>query len=105
ITKFVDDKSFVNREFLEKQKQEGLKRKLAGFKLLEKGIPRKDYAIENKDGHQIGIVTSGSISPVLNCGIGMGYLKPEFCEPGTTVYIRIRNRAIPAMIEKMPFRK
>lgn len=105
ITKFVDNKPFINRDNLQKQKEEGLERRLIGFKMTERGIPRNGYAIENEAGEEIGIVTSGSISPVLNVGIGMGYVAPEYAKPGTTLHIRIRNKAIPAEVVKTPFRK
>ncbi|MEG1586153.1 MAG: glycine cleavage T C-terminal barrel domain-containing protein, partial [Bacteroidales bacterium] len=105
ITKFADNKPFINREQLQKQKEEGVVRKLIGFQMTEKGIPRHGYAIEDAEGNEIGVVTSGSISPVLNAGIGMGYVKPEFSKPGTAVYIRIRNKAIGAEVVKTPFRK
>ncbi len=105
ITKFAENKPFINRPQLEKQKAEGVVRKLAGFELKEKGIARHGYAIENEQGEEIGVVTSGSISPTLKTGIGMGYMKPEYTKPGTTIYIRVRNKAIPAEIVKTPFRK
>ena len=105
ITKFVDNKPFINRENLQKQKEEGLVRKLVGFRMTERGIPRHGYAIEDASGREIGIVTSGSISPVLNVGIGMGYVAPEFAKPGTPLFIRIRNKAIGAEVVKTPFRK
>lgn len=105
ITKFAENKPFINRKQLEDQKNGGLVRKLAGFELKEKGIPRHGYVIENEQGEEIGVVTSGSISPVLKTGIGMGYMKPEYAKPGTTIYIRVRNKAIPAEVVKTPFRK
>ncbi len=103
ITKFVDNKPFIGREKLEKQKNEGLKRRLRWFVLEEKGIPRKDYEIINEEGENIGIVTSGTISLVLKRGIGMGYIDSGFGRIGDMVYIRIRNRAIKAKIVKPPF--
>ena len=105
ITKFVDNKPFINRSSLEKQKSEGVVRKLIGFELIEKGIPRHGYEIEDAQGNTIGVVTSGSISPVLKIGIGMGYVKPEFATVGTPIFIRIRNKAVAAKVFKMPFRK
>lgn len=105
ITKFVDNKPFINRDNLQKQKEEGLVRKLVGFRMTERGIPRNGYAIENADGKEIGVVTSGSISPVLNVGIGMGYVAPEYAAPGTPLHIRIRNKTVAAEVVKPPFRK
>ncbi|MCX2743372.1 glycine cleavage system aminomethyltransferase GcvT [Mangrovivirga sp. M17] len=103
ITKFTKD--FVNSENLKKQKEEGVDRKLVGFILEEKGIPRKDYPIEDADGNQIGMVTSGSQSPMLEKGIGLGYVKKEFASPGTEIYIAIRKRKLKAKVEKLPLYK
>lgn len=105
ITKFVDNKPFINRENLQKQKNEGLVRKLIGFKMSERGIPRHGYAIEDENGKEVGVVTSGSISPVLNVGIGMGYIAPEYAALGTKLNIRIRNKTVAAEVVKPPFRK
>lgn len=105
ITKFVENKPFINRENLQKQKEEGVTRKLIGFTLTERGIPRNGYVIENEEGQEIGVVTSGSISPVLNAGIGMGYVASEYAKPGTAIKIRIRNKSIGAEVVKPPFRK
>ena len=105
ITKFTDDKNFTNRAALEKQKKEGVTRKLCGFELLEKGIPRHGYDILDKAGNKIGVVTSGTMSPVLGIGIGLGYVKPEFSATGTEIEIQIRNKNIAAKVVKPPFRK
>ena len=88
------------------QKKEGVTRRLRGFVLKERGIPRKDYEIVNSpyEGNSvIGRVTSGTLSPVLNKGIGMGYVAREYSAFGTTVFIRVRKKTIPAGIVKMPF--
>ena len=105
ITKFVDNKPFVGREVLEKEKAEGISRKLCCFELVDKGIPRQGYEIVNVGNEVIGKVTSGTISPVLKVGIGMGYVKPEFAKPGTEIYIKVRNRNLKANVIKAPFRK
>jgi len=105
ITKFVENKPFIGREVLEKEKAEGLSRKLCCFELLEKGIPRHGYEIVHADGEVIGHVTSGTISPVLKSGIGMGYVKPKYATEDTTIQIRIRNRNLKAVVVKPPFRK
>ncbi|MCL2650655.1 MAG: glycine cleavage system aminomethyltransferase GcvT [Candidatus Azobacteroides sp.] len=105
ITKFVDGKNFIARNILEKEKQNGVSRKLCGFILNEKGIPRHGYEIVNASGEIIGVVTSGSISPSTKEGIGMGYVKPEYAELNSTVYIRIRNKDLAAYVTKPPFRK
>nr|WP_040497023.1 glycine cleavage system aminomethyltransferase GcvT [Fulvivirga imtechensis] len=100
ITKFTKD--FTNSENLKKQKEEGITRKLVGFKMVDKGIPRHDYVIENAEGNEIGKVTSGTMSPVLNHGIGLGYVKKEFATPGTEIYIAVRNRKLKAEVAKLP---
>jgi aminomethyltransferase len=103
ITKFVDGNDFVDREYLQKQKDDGCKRKLVCFKMIEKGIPRKDYQIANSQGDIIGNVTSGTMSPVLKIGIGMGYIETEQSAINTEIYIKIRDKNLKAMIIKPPF--
>jgi aminomethyltransferase len=103
ITKFVDNKPFIDRPLLEKQKKEGVTRKLVGFKLSEKGIPRHGYEIADQNGTIIGKVTSGTLSPVLKVGIGMGYVLTPFSTIGKVIYIVIRGKLIPAEIVKPPF--
>jgi aminomethyltransferase len=103
ITKFTDEKEFIDKPLLMKQKSEGTTRKLRGFKMIDKGIPRHGYEIVNENDEVIGLVTSGSVSPVLNIGIGMGYIQSEYSGIGATVYIRIRNKNIKAEIAKLPF--
>ncbi len=105
ITKFTEGNNFVNREALQKQKEEGVKRKLVGFEAIEKGIPRQDYPIVDKDGREIGIVTSGTMSPTLKKPIGMGYVKTGYHKPGTEIFINIRKKSIKAKIVKRPFLK
>lgn len=105
ITKFAENKPFVGRDVLEKEKTEGVSRKLCCFELLEKGIPRHGYDIVNAAGEEIGQVTSGTISPVLKSGIGMGYVKPEYAKAETEFFIRIRNKNLKAQVVKPPFRK
>jgi aminomethyltransferase len=103
ITKFNNGRKFIDREFLMMQKTEGVTRKLRGFIMLERGIPRHEYELVNSEGSVIGIVTSGTMSPVLNKGIGMGYVAKEYSAFGTHIYIKIRNKTIPAEIVKLPF--
>jgi len=105
ITKFVDGKNFTNRAELERQKKEGVSRKLCAFELIEKGIPRHGYEITDKMGAQIGIVTSGTMSPMLRKGIGMGYINPEYSTLETSIFIRIREKLIEAKVVKPPFRR
>lgn len=103
ITKFT--KEFTNSEALKKQKEEGVTRKLVGFELTERGIPRHDYEITDKDGNIIGIVTSGTMAPSLNKGIGLGYVPAEYAAEGSQIFIRIRKNDIPAQVVKLPFYK
>ena len=103
ITKFT--KEFVNSENLKKQKEAGVTRKLIGFELLERGIPRHDYEIVDATGNNIGIVTSGTMAPSLGKGIGLGYVKTEFAALDTEIYIQIRNNKVKAKIVKPPFYK
>ena len=103
ITKFTKD--FVNAENLKKEKENGPKQKLIGFELTERGIPRQGYQITDANGNAIGHVTSGTMSPSLNKGIGMGYVSVEEATQGNTVYISIRKNSVPAVIVKPPFYK
>jgi len=103
ITKFNNGRQFIDREFLTMQKNEGVTRQLRGFEMLEKAIPRHGYELADAEGNIIGVVTSGTMSPVLNKGIGMGYINKEYSAFGTTVYVKIRNKAVPAEVVKTPF--
>lgn len=103
VTKFTKD--FTNAAGLKAQKEEGVSRKLVGFEMLEQGIPRAHYEIANAEGETIGEVTSGTQSPMLNKGIGLGYVKTEFAAPGTEIFIKIRNKAVKAGVVKPPFYK
>ena len=105
ITKFVDGKDFTNRAELERQKKEGVARKLCAFELVDKGIPRHGYDIMDAAGETIGHVTSGTMSPVLKKGIGMGYVKTAYAKVGSEIYIQVRNRNLKAQVVKAPFRK
>lgn len=105
ITKFVDGKNFTNRAMLEQQKKDGVSRKLCAFELMDKGIPRHGYEIVNEKNEVIGTVTSGTMSPVLKKGIGMGYVKPEYAKVGTEIFISVRGRSLKAQVVKPPFRK
>ena len=104
ITKFVDDKPFLSREILEKQKAEGLKRKLVGFKLIDKGIARQGYEVVDKEDNVIGTVSSGSISPHLKIGIGMAFVDIAYTKPETEIFIKVRNRNLKGKVVKTPFR-
>ena len=101
IKKFTKD--FTHASDLKKQKQEGVKRKLVGFKMIDKGIPRHDYPIKDASGKPIGKVTSGTISPVLGVGIGLGYVSIENSQPGSEIFVDVRGRSLKAMVHKTPF--
>ncbi len=103
ITKF--DKKFTNSEALLLQKEQGVSKKLVGFEMVDRGIPRHDYEIVDADGTNIGIVTSGTQSPSLGKAIGMGYVKTEFAGVDTEIYILIRDKKIAAKVVKLPFYK
>ena len=103
ITKF--DKEFTNSANLKAQKEAGVTKKLVGFELIERGIPRHDYEIVDADGNNIGIVTSGTMAPSLGKGIGMGYVKTEFAAADSEIFIQIRNNKVAAKVVKMPFYK
>ena len=103
ITKFVEGKDFIDRPLMEKQKAEGVTRKLVGFKMIDRGIPRHGYDIADAEGNKIGVVTSGTMSPCLKIGIGMGYVKPEFSKVGNNVYIKVREKLLKAEVVKLPF--
>lgn len=104
ITKFTKE-DFVNKEGLEQQKKEGVKRKLVAFELGDRGIPRQGYPILDRDENEIGQVTSGTMSPSLGKGIGLGYVPTEHAAVGTEIKIRIRKNAVEATIVKLPFYK
>ena len=103
ITKFT--KEFVNSEKLKVEKELGTVRKLVGFELVGRGVPRQDYEIVDKDGNLIGIVTSGTMAPSLNKGIGLGYVTTPFSTPDSEIYIRIRKNDVLAKVVKLPFYK
>lgn len=103
ITKFKDYKQFIDKELLLKQKNEGVSRKLKGFEMTDRGIPRHGYDIVDVDGNVIGVVTSGTQSPVLEKGIGMGYINKVYSSLGSEIYILVRNKRLKAKIVKMPF--
>lgn len=104
ITKFAENKPFIGREALEKEKAQGIKRKLCCFEMIDRGIPRQGYEIACQD-EVVGEVTSGTMSPTLKIGIGMGYVTPELAKPGTEIEIKVRNRSLKAKVVKPPFRK
>ena len=103
ITKF--NKDFINSESLKKQKEIGVSNTLVGFELSQRGIPRQGYAIVDAQGNSIGRVTSGTMSPSMGKGIGLGYVPMALKEVGSQIHIQIRNKIVPAMVVKLPFYK
>jgi aminomethyltransferase len=103
ITKFTKD--FTNRAAIEKQKTDGVTKKLVGFEMIDRGIPRHDYQIADSNGNIIGKVTSGTQSPTLNKAIGMGYVNKDFAKADTEIFVVIRDKAIKAKVCKIPFLK
>jgi aminomethyltransferase len=102
ITKFT--KEFTNSKYLKNEKETGPKRKLVTFETIERGIPRKDYEIYSNENNKIGIVTSGTMSPSFNKGIGMGYVETGYTKIGEFVFIKIREKLIKSKIIKLPFK-
>jgi len=103
ITKFAEGKDFIDRALMEKQKAEGVTRKLVGFRMIDRGIPRHGYTIAAAGGGEIGHVTSGTMSPCLKVGFGLGYVKPEYAKPGTEIAVVIREKPLRAEVVKIPF--
>jgi len=105
ITKFIDGKDFIDKEILLSQKQDGVSKRLKGFVMIDRGIPRQHYEVVNADSETIGEVTSGSMSPMMKQGIGMAYLEKGYWKEGTDIFIKIRNKTLRAQIVKMPIYK
>lgn len=103
ITKFTKD--FVNAEMLKKQKEEGVSKKLVAFKLDNRGVPRHGYEIVDEENNVIGEVTSGTMSPSLKIGIGMGYVPKTYAKLGSKIGIKVRNKSLAATVVKLPFYK
>lgn len=103
ITKFTKD--FTDSELLKKQKEEGVSRKLIAFEMIDRGIPRHDYPIQDANGTIIGKVTSGTMSPSMKIAIGLGYVTTEFSQPDSEIYINVRDKGIKAKVVKLPFYK
>ncbi len=101
ITKFT--KEFTSKNIFEKQKAEGVKRKLVGFEMIDRGIPRHHYEIKDAAGNKIGYVTSGTQSPTLQKAIGLGYVATEHAIPDVEIFITVRDKTLKAKIVKMPF--
>ena len=103
VTKFTKD--FVNSEALKAQKEAGLTRKLIGFEMIDRGIPRGHYELCDAEGNTLGEVTSGTQSPTLQKGIGLGYVPTEFAKAGTEIFVKVRDRLLKAQVVKTPFVK
>ncbi|HWV31166.1 MAG TPA: glycine cleavage system aminomethyltransferase GcvT [Dyadobacter sp.] len=103
VTKFT--KGFINSEALKAQKEAGLKRKLIGFEMIDRGIPRGHYELCDAEGNKVGEVTSGTQSPTLQKGIGLGYVPTEFSKAGTGIFVKVRDRLLKAQVVKTPFVK
>lgn len=105
IVKLKSKTDFIDRAIIEKQKHAGVSRKLVGIELLERGIPRHGYKLLSMDAKEIGEITSGTMSPTLQKGIGMGYVSIEHAQPETEILVQVRNRNLKARIVKFPFLK
>ena len=105
ITKFTDEKDFIDKAFLLNQKTNGVSKKVVGFELIDKGIPRQDYEICDEAGNVIGVVCSGTMAPSLKIAIGTGHVKTEFSKLDTIIYIKVRDKLLKAKVVKMPFYK
>ena len=103
ITKF--NKNFINSENLKKEKEEGVSRKLVSLEIIDRGIARKDYVVVDNDDKEIGMVTSGTMSPTLKKAIAIAYVKTEFSKIGTEVFVQVRNKQLKAKVVSMPFVK
>jgi aminomethyltransferase len=103
VTKF--NKSFINDQQIKNQKENGVEQKLVAFKLLDRGIPRKDYKIVDENNKEIGTVTSGTMGPSVKMSIGLGYVKKQFSAVDSKIYLSIRNKSIAAQVVKLPFYK
>ncbi len=101
ITKFTKD--FTAKEIIEEQKAEGVDRKLVGFEMIDKGIPRHGYEIKDQGGAQVGYVTSGTQSPTLGKAIGMGYVRAAFAMHDTPIFVKVRDKLLQAKVVKIPF--
>lgn len=104
ITKLAKG-DFVDSDFLSNQKAEGIKKRLVGFEMIDRGIPRHGYIIVDAEGNEIGTVTSGTMAPSLKKGIGMGYVNLPYNKSETEIFIQVRNKNLKAKVTKLPFYK
>ncbi len=105
ITKFVDGNDFIDRKLFEEQKANGVPRRLKGFVMVDRAIPRHDYEVCDENGDVIGKVTSGTMSPMIKKGIGMAYVDKGYWKEGSEFFIRVRNKLVKAVVKKPPFFK
>ncbi len=105
ITKFTDEKDFINKDIFLKQKTDGTSRRLVGFEMVDRGVPRHGYDVVDSDGNIIGIVTSGTMGPSVKQGIGMAYVPKAYMKSGSEIFISIRDKALKAQVVKTPFYK
>jgi aminomethyltransferase len=103
VTKFTKD--FINSDDLKSQKEAGVKNKLVGFEMIDRGIPRGHYELCDAEGNKLGDVTSGTQSPTLQKGIGLGYVPTEYSKPETEIFVKVRDRLLKAKVVKLPFVK
>lgn len=103
VVKLNKESDFIDKEYLKTQKENGIRKKLIGLEMLERGIPRHDYQIADNHNNIIGKVTSGTMSPILQRGIGMGYVDSDYAKVGETVYLHVRNKTLKASVVKFPF--
>ncbi|MFZ9732033.1 MAG: glycine cleavage system aminomethyltransferase GcvT [Schleiferiaceae bacterium] len=103
ITKFT--KEFTNSAALKAQKEQGVARKLVGFKLIDRGVPRHGYPVVDESGQPVGVVTSGTMAPSLNEAIGMAYVPANSAAPGQTIWVEVRGKALKAEVVSLPFYK
>lgn len=105
ITKFTDDNNFIDRELFESHKENGVPRRLKGFVMEDRAIPRHNYEVTDADGEVVGVVTSGTMSPMLKKGIGMAYITKPYWKVGSEIYIKVRNKLAKAVVARPPFYK
>jgi len=105
ITKFTDEKDFIDKPLLLKQKQEGVTRRLVGFVMVDKGIPRHGYEITDANGNVVGEVTSGTMGPSVKIPVGMGYVPSGSSKEGSEIFVRVRDKILKAKVVKFPFYK
>lgn len=103
VTKFTKD--FIGKEALQKQKENGVSRRLVGLEMIDRGIPRHDYKIKDSEGNEIGFITSGTQAPSLSKAIAMGYVTKDFSKEGSEVFISVRDKNLKAKVVKIPFLK